>query len=160
LRWEEIGQMPCSVARALAIVGDRWSVLLLRDALLGARRFDDFQASLGISPAMLTRRLRKLVDEGMLEPVAYQDRPTRYEYRLTEMGRDFHRVIVVMMAWGDRWLAGEDAPPIELVHHDCGQVTRASVVCGECGEALSARSVTARVAHAAMAMDPNPRTPA
>ncbi len=108
--------MTCSVARALSVVGDRWSLLVLRDAFLGIRRFDDFQRDLGTTRHRLADRLKKLVAHGILERVRYQQRPPRFEYRLTEKGRDLYPVIVSLTRWGDRWMAGKAGPPIELIH--------------------------------------------
>jgi len=97
----------CPVARSVARVGDEWSVLILRDALYGLTRFDEFQKSLGIAPNILTRRLGALVEAGMLERLQYSEHPPRYEYRLTEVGRDFRTVILAMVAWGNRNFAHE-----------------------------------------------------
>jgi DNA-binding HxlR family transcriptional regulator len=102
----------CSIARALEIVGERWTLLIVRDAFLGRRRFDEFQASLGVSRNVLTERLNRLVDEGILERVPYQDRPRRYEYRLTQKGRDLHLALTGLRQWGDRYLSEE--PPTLL----------------------------------------------
>lgn len=131
---------PCSVARSVDLLGDWWTPLVLRDAMYGVRRFDDFERSLGLSRNVLSQRLGRLVDEGLLRKVAYQDRPVRYEYRLTDKGRDFFGVVAALMAWGDRWLA-EEGPPINLRHTTCGHVTTATVVCSECGEPLELREV-------------------
>ena len=103
--------MPCSVARTLSIIGDRWTLLVLRDAFLRTRRFEDFQRQLGVTRHLLADRLRKLVAAGILEKVRYQEKPTRYEYRLTEKGLELHPVIVSMLRWGDRWMADEHGPP-------------------------------------------------
>ena len=97
----------CPVARSVARVGDEWSVLILRDALYGLTRFDEFQKSLGIAPNILTRRLASLVEAGMLERLQYSEHPPRYEYRLTEIGRDFRMVVLAMVAWGNRHFAHE-----------------------------------------------------
>jgi len=97
----------CPVARSVARVGDEWSVLILRDALYGLTRFDEFQKSLGIAPNILTRRLNSLVEDGMLERVQYSEHPPRFEYRLTPAGRDFRTVVLAMVAWGNRHLADE-----------------------------------------------------
>ncbi|HEX6787089.1 MAG TPA: helix-turn-helix domain-containing protein, partial [Acidimicrobiales bacterium] len=88
MRWSDVGEARCSVARALSVVGDRWTLLLVREALIGTRRFEDFQANTGASRALVAERLRSLVDEGVLDRVRYQERPERFEYRLTEKGRD------------------------------------------------------------------------
>ena len=131
---------PCSVARAVDLLGDWWTPLVLRDAMYGIRRFDDFERSLGVSRNVLSQRLGRLVDEGLLDKVAYQDRPPRYEYRLTDKGRDFFGVVAALIAWGDRWLA-PDGPPVTLRHTTCGHVTTAQVTCSECGEPLELREV-------------------
>jgi DNA-binding HxlR family transcriptional regulator len=134
--------MNCSVAQCLEVVGEWWSLLIVRDAFLGVRRFDDFQARLGISRNILNQRLTHLVDSGVLERVQYQERPPRWEYRLTQKGRDLWTVITAMRQWGDRW-AAPDGPPVRMRHKSCGRVVKAVSVCSHCGEALDARSVTA-----------------
>jgi DNA-binding HxlR family transcriptional regulator len=132
----------CSVAKALELVGERWTVLVLREAFLGRRRFDEMAGSLGIARNVLTSRLAWLVEEGVLEKVAYQERPERFEYHLTEKGLDFWPVIVSLLQFGDRYYA-PDGPPLVLVHRDCGGSADAHRVCGRCGERLTARSVRA-----------------
>ncbi len=144
MRWRDIGKTTCSVARALAVVGDRWTLLVLRDAFLGVRRFEDFQADLGTTRHRLADRLRTLVAHGVLERVRYQSRPPRFEYRLTEKGRDLYPVIVSLTRWGDRWAAGKDGPPVELVHRRCGRQIMPTLACPECGEPVVARDMLAR----------------
>src|SRR5262245_26564807 len=134
MRWRDIGDLPCSVARALSIVGDRWTLLVLRDAFLGIRRFEDFQADLGTSRHRLADRLRKLTRAGILERVRYQERPARFEYRLTEKGRDLYPVVVSLTRWGDRWMVDDEGPPLELVHRGCGQRIMPHLACPACGE--------------------------
>ena len=134
--------MSCSVAQCLEVVGEWWTMLIVRDAFLGIRRFDDFQARTGISRNVLAARLEHLVDNGVLERRQYQDRPPRHEYVLTEKGRDLWHVLTAMREWGDRWAAPE-GPPVELVHRACDHVTHTAVVCDHCGEPLDARSVRA-----------------
>jgi len=134
--------MNCSVAQCLEVVGEWWSMLILRDAFLGISRFDDFQARLGISRNVLNQRLARLVEEGVLERVPYQERPTRYDYRLTDKGRDLWPVMTAMRQWGDRW-AAPGGPPLQLVHRACGRVTEAVATCSECGEPLDVRAVRA-----------------
>jgi DNA-binding HxlR family transcriptional regulator len=102
----------CSVARALELVGERWTLLIVRDAFLGRRRFDEFQESLGISRNVLAERLGRLVDEGILERVLYQERPARYEYRLTQKGRDLHLALTGLRQWGDKYIS--EKPPTLL----------------------------------------------
>ena len=100
----------CSIAGTLEIIGDRWTILILRDAFRGVRRFDEIQQDLGIARNILTERLTKLVDHGVLEKRQYQDRPARYEYRLTPKGVDLSPALVALMRWGDKHLAGDDVP--------------------------------------------------
>jgi DNA-binding HxlR family transcriptional regulator len=132
----------CSVAKALELVGERWTVLILREAFFGRRRFDEMADNLGIARNVLTARLQRLVDEGVLEKVAYQERPARYEYRLTDKGLDLWPVLVTLMQFGDRYYA-PDGPPIVLIHRDCGGTVDAHRICSECGERLGARDVRA-----------------
>ena len=113
--------MNCSVAQCLEVVGEWWSMLIIRDAFLGVRRFDDFQSRLGISRNILNVRLTSLVDAGVLERVPYQERPLRHEYRLTDKGRDLWPVLTTMREWGDKWAAPNGAP-LEVVHDACGEV--------------------------------------
>src|SRR5215470_1857286 len=144
MRWRDIGDLTCSVARALSVVGDRWTLLILRDAFLGVRRFEDLQTDLGMTRHRLADRLHKLVAHGVLERVRYQDKPPRYEYRLTEKGRDLYPVIVSLVRWGDRWMAGEAGPPVELVHRACGHVIMPVLACPDCAEPVTARDMRAR----------------
>src|SRR5258706_1207253 len=102
----------CSIARALEVVGERWTLLIIRDVLLGLNRFDQLQESLGIARNVLTDRLNRLVDEGVLERVLYSERPDRYEYRLTSMGRDLNIALAAFRQWGDRYLS--EKPPVLL----------------------------------------------
>jgi DNA-binding HxlR family transcriptional regulator len=106
---KSFGAMACPIARSLERVGEWWSILILRDALRGLTRFDQFQRNLGIAPNMLARRLSALVDTGLLERRRYSERPARYEYLLTERGRDFRPVLLSLMAWGNRHFAPEGA---------------------------------------------------
>jgi DNA-binding HxlR family transcriptional regulator len=141
VRWDEIGGVPCSVARTLSVIGDRWTLLVLRDAFLRVRRFEDFQRRLGVTRHLLAGRLRKLVDGGILEKVRYQDKPARYEYRLTEKGRDIYPVIVSLLRWGDRWMVDEAGPPLKLVHKKCGHRMHPTLACPGCGEPIDPHDV-------------------
>lgn len=134
--------MPCSVARTLEVVGEWWTMLVIREAFNGVRRFDDFHERLGIARNVLAARLQRLVEHGVLERRQYQDRPPRCEYRLTEKGRDLYPVLIAMLAWGDRWMAGPEGPPVRLTHA-CGHQLGAVMVCGGCGEPLDPRQVRA-----------------
>ena len=139
--WRETRDAPCSIARALGVVGERWTLLILREIFQGSGRFDDLRGSLGISRNVLSQRLEALVGNGVLEKVLYQDRPVRFEYRLTEKGRDLYSVVVSMTRWGDRWMAGDAGKPVELVHIDCGKVMHPELGCPECGVTLRVLSV-------------------
>lgn len=127
------------------LLGDWWTPLVLREAFYGIRRFDTFQESLGIARNTLTERLRRLVDEGLLEKTPYQTEPVRHEYVLTEKGRDFYGVLMAMSAWGDRWLAGEAGPPVTHVHDTCGQQSHAEVACSACGQPMTAENTRTRM---------------
>lgn len=137
MRRSSFAHWPCSVARTLDLLGDWWTPLVLREAFYGIRRFDEFQGGLGIARNTLADRLRRLVDEGLLEKVAYQSEPTRYDYLLTAKGRDFFPVLVALSRWGDRWLAEEAGPPVVYHHERCGHDTHGEVVCASCGEPLT-----------------------
>lgn len=134
--------MHCSVAQCLEVVGEWWSMLIVRDAFLGVSRFDQFQERLGISRNILNERLTRLVEEGVFDKVAYSDHPPRFDYRLTDKGRDLWPVLTAMRQWGDRY-AAPDGPPLRIVHHKCGHVAEALMSCSACGDVLTARAVRA-----------------
>jgi DNA-binding HxlR family transcriptional regulator len=135
---------PCTIARSVDLLGDHWNLLLVRQACLGTRRFDDFQRALGIGRNILTQRLNRLVDEGVLARVEYQASPPRHEYRLTQKGRDVYPILAAMAAWGDRWLTGPEGTPLVLHHTACDRDMHAVVVCSECSEPIDVREVLAR----------------
>jgi DNA-binding HxlR family transcriptional regulator len=123
---------PCSVARTLDIVGEKWALLAVREVFLGNRRFDEMVRRTGAPRDTLAARLRTLVGAGILERRQYSDHPARFEYHLTPAGRDLNPVIMSLMAWGDRYLAGPEGPPLVLRHHD-DHPFEASLVCARCG---------------------------
>jgi DNA-binding HxlR family transcriptional regulator len=133
----------CSIARSLELVGERWTLLVLRDVFLGRRRFDQMQRSLGVARNVLAARLDRLVGEGVLEKVPYQERPPRHEYRLTSKGLDLWPVIVELLRWGDRYAAPAAGPPIVLRHKDCGGELGGHRICTRCGELLEVGDVRA-----------------
>jgi DNA-binding HxlR family transcriptional regulator len=137
---KSFSDMHCSVAQALEVVGEWWSLLIVRDAFLGVRRFDDFQRSLGLSRGILTDRLTRLVEAGVLERRRYQERPPRYEYRLTQKGRDLWPVTMALAKWGDRYLA-EDGPPRLFLHRGCGGEVTERLTCAKCGAELTVRDI-------------------
>lgn len=149
LRWfgvkrTDTSDWPCTIARSAALLGDHWNLLLIRQACLGTRRFDDFQKELGIGRNILTVRLNLLVDEGLMRRVEYQDKPPRSEYRLTQQGREAFPILAAMAAWGERWLTGSEGTPLVLHHTVCDHDMRAEVVCSECHAPIDVREVRAR----------------
>jgi DNA-binding HxlR family transcriptional regulator len=144
MKWDDLAAQPCSVSRSLAVIGDRWTLMILRDCFLGVRRFESFQARLGISRSIVTDRLRVLVDEGVLRREAYQQNPPRHEYRLTAKGLDLHSVIMAIAHFGDVHYAGEKGPPLLRRHKGCGCDFHPVQACSECGEAITAREVETR----------------
>jgi DNA-binding HxlR family transcriptional regulator len=139
----DLAEFPCSIARALAVAGEWWTPLIVRDVYLGLRRFDQIQSNLEISRKVLSDRLEHLVADGILERRPYSERPPRDEYVLTEKGRDLVPVLLALMAWGDRWTAGDAGPPAQVRHLACGNVTEPVVACSECGEPLTAEGIRA-----------------
>jgi DNA-binding HxlR family transcriptional regulator len=131
-----------SVGRALELVGERWTLLILREAFFGVRRFGQLARNLSIPRPTLSSRLRMLVDAGLLERVPYSLEPERYEYRLTDAGRDLFGAIVVLMRWGDEHLPNPSGPPIVLRHDTCGEIAQPRLTCTHCGEEITARNVT------------------
>ena len=134
----------CSVARSVDILGDWWTPMVIRSAMLGARRFEQFTDALGIPRNVLTERLSRLVDEGIMTKVEYQERPVRYEYRLTEKGIGLYPVIVSLLEWGNRWLDwDEDGPPVHLVDRATGEPVEPILVDARTGRPLDPRSTRA-----------------
>lgn len=145
MRWDDIDKQVCSVARSLSVVGERWTMLIIRDAFLGTRRFDQFQSNLGITRHRLSERLGKLVDAGVLVKVPYHDRPLRYEYRLTRKGLGLYPVLMSLARWGDEWMDKGEGAPLEYVHQKCGKAAHPVMACSECHEPLKPEEVTPRL---------------
>jgi DNA-binding HxlR family transcriptional regulator len=137
MRRTSLAEMHCSIAQSLEVIGEWWTPLILRDALMGVTRFEQFQRRLGIARNVLAQRLERLVARGILEQVQYHERPTRYEYRLTPMGRDLWPVLTLLRQWGDTWLA-PGGPPVLNVHTTCGHTATAELICSHCREPLRA----------------------
>jgi DNA-binding HxlR family transcriptional regulator len=133
----------CSVARTLELVGERWTLLIIRDAFLGVRRFGDFAERLGVARNVLQDRLERLVEAGILTKVPYQERPLRHEYRLTDMGRDLWPAIVALLQFGDKHLTTESGPPMLLLHRGCGGELDDRRFCQACGAAVELADVDA-----------------
>ncbi len=144
MRWDSLAKEDCSLARSLAVLGDRWTLLVLREAFLRVRRFEEFEANLKIARRVLSERLALLVEHGVLAKVPYQERPVRHEYQLTEKGLALYPVILSMVHWGDKYYAGKAGPPLLHTHVTCGHDFRSVLSCSECGEAVNAREVRVR----------------
>ena len=142
MRRKSFEEMNCSVAQTLEVVGEWWTMLIIRDCFLGITRFEDFYDRLGISRNILTDRLEHLVDKGVLTRVPYQEHPVRCDYRLTDKGRDLWLVLTAMREWGDRWQA-DQGPPVVIEHRRCRHHATVVPTCSSCGEQLDARSVRA-----------------
>ena len=136
----KFGDMACSIARTIDVVGEPWSPLVLRDVYVGMNRFDQIQQDLGISRKVLAERLNHLVVHGVLERRPYDNRP-RFEYHLTPKGTELFDVLMVMVGWGDKWTAGEAGPPVLYRHHACGEVSRVDLRCSSCGEPMHATDI-------------------
>jgi DNA-binding HxlR family transcriptional regulator len=139
------GSANCSIARTLSVVGEKWTLLVLREAFYGLRRFDDFHVVLGCARNLLAARLKTLVAHGLLERVEYQDDRGRgrYEYRMTDKGRDLFPAVAALMQWGDRWTADEAGPAVRLTHRDCGEPVSVQLTCDGGHAWLDARDVEA-----------------
>jgi DNA-binding HxlR family transcriptional regulator len=135
----------CSIARTLGVVGEKWTLLVLREAFYGVRRFDDFHAALGCARNLLSARLKTLVENGLLAKQEYRDDGGRRrdEYRLTEKGRDLLPAVVALMQWGDRWAADDAGPAVVLRHEDCGKPVSVRLSCDAGHAGLTAREVRA-----------------
>ena len=140
-RTADYSQQVCSVAATLEVVGDPWTLLILRDAFAGVRRFEQWQEQLGVARNVLAARLRSLVEHGVLERRLYSERPPRWDYVLTAKGRDLRPVILALKAWGDRHVYGEAAGPLQILH-SCGAELTPKMVCADCGEPIRGRDLT------------------
>jgi DNA-binding HxlR family transcriptional regulator len=143
MKRKSLGHMNCSIAQTLDVVGDPWTLLVVRDALFGTTRFDDFQRSLDIPRATLASRLDGLVEHGVMERRIYQERPERHDYVLTEKGRDLRRVLVSLLQWGDEWSTLPE-PPVTLLDADTGAVIEPVYVDAASGRPIDGMRVTRR----------------
>lgn len=141
MKWRALDAEPCSIARTLSFVGDRWSLLVLRDCFLRVRRFEEFQRRLGVTRHILADRLKRFVDADILTRVAYQTKPERHEYVLTEKGLALYPVLMAMARWGDAYMDDGAGPPLRYRHRPCGHHFSPAMCCSECGEALDPRAV-------------------
>jgi DNA-binding HxlR family transcriptional regulator len=143
MQWRCVKDTRCSVARALSVVGERWTMLILREAFLGRHRFDEFQAGTGIARNILSTRLQALVANGIFDRKLGSGTERHVEYRLTKKGQDLYPVMLALMKWGDSWMVDEEGPPLTLMHRECGHKTAPTLVCSHCGEAIDPRAMQA-----------------
>ena len=154
MRRDEIAEQTCSIARTAAVIGDAWSLLILREAFFGRRRFGDFVEHTGAQPSVVSTHLKRLVDAGILDRREYQQNPVRHEYRLTQMGKDLQPVMLALMKWGDTHLAGAAGAPIVNTHTDCGHDADPTMVCGHCSEPITTRNIRSRLGPGLTASNP------
>jgi DNA-binding HxlR family transcriptional regulator len=141
---EAFASRNCSIAQPLSVLGERWSILVLREITLGHRRFDEMHGELGVATNVLSQRLGTLVDEGILEKRRYSDHPERFEYRLTDKGRDLMPILLAFLRWGDRYTAGRAGPPLETVHTECGHVFHMVPTCSHCDKEVKPTEIQPR----------------
>ena len=139
-----VDRTSCSIARSLDVLGDTWSVLVIREMFLGTHRFDQLQEHLGIARNVLAARLRRLVEHGVLARRQYQEHPPRFEYHLTRKGVDLYPLVVALLQWGDRYLADPSGGPVLLEHAACGHVVEIVPTCSACGGSITASDMRAR----------------
>ena len=139
--WQDVGDSLCPVARALAVVGDRWTVLIVRELFLGTRRFEEFQAQTGMSSHLLSTRLKRLESDGIVRRKRYSERPPRFEYRLTAKGLDLYPLLLSLKAWGEKWsgLPRRSDPALTITHRACGHPVTLAPVCPECQKPVNAK---------------------
>jgi DNA-binding HxlR family transcriptional regulator len=142
MRRASFRDMNCSVAQSLEVLGEWWTLLIVRDAFFGVSRFEEFQSRLGIARNILATRLDTLVDAGVLERRVYEEARGRSDYLLTDKGRALWPVLTALRQWGDDWMVGEGNEPVEMVHRTCGERSRAEMVCSHCGERLRGRDLS------------------
>jgi DNA-binding HxlR family transcriptional regulator len=141
MKWEALEEEPCSLARTVAVIGDRWSLMILRESFLRTRRFDAFENSLGVTRHVLADRLKKLVRFGVLRRIPYQESPKRYEYILTQKGLDLYPIIMSLVHWGNVHMVDSRGRPMLHEHKNCGKHFDPVMVCSECGEPVLAKEV-------------------
>lgn len=141
MKWDTLEEEPCSLARSIGVIGDRWTLLILRECFLRTRRFEGFQSALGITRHLLAERLKKLVRMGVLRRIPYQESPRRHEYILTQKGLELYPIMMALVHWGDTHMLDERGRPLLHEHKKCGKLFDPVMVCSECGEPLLAREV-------------------
>lgn len=144
MSWAEVGDTVCPIARSLAMVGERWTVLILRELFLGVRRFEDFKAQTGMSSHLLSTRLKQLESDGVVTRHRYCERPPRYEYRLTSKGLDLYPLLLVLKSWGEKWGGFEPGaePALVITHRQCGHEAGHKLVCPSCDQPFGPKDAT------------------
>jgi DNA-binding HxlR family transcriptional regulator len=141
---EAFAKQNCSIAKPLSVLGERWTLLVLREVSLGSRRFDEIRSALGVATNVLSARLATLVEEGIVERRPYSEHPERFEYRLTKKGADLQPILLAFLRWGDKYTAGSAGPPLETVHAGCDHVFHMVPTCSHCGEEVKPRDLRPR----------------
>lgn len=145
--WTQVAKTACPIARSLALVGDRWTMLILRELFLGSHRFEEIQAQTQMSSHLLSMRLKRLERDGIIKRQNYQFRPLRHEYRLTEKGLDLYPVVLALKAWGEKWgrFKRGDGPALRIFHKGCGRETGIQLRCPSCSEPFGPRDATVSI---------------
>jgi DNA-binding HxlR family transcriptional regulator len=141
MHWDDVGSQVCSVARTMSILGDRWTMLIVREAFVDTKTFDEFVAYTGATPQVVSVRLKRLVEAGVLKKQPVEGWKGRSEYLLTEMGHDLYPIICTIMLWGDTWLSDGKGRPLVLRHTGCGCATTPKLACDACGEFVSSKTL-------------------
>lgn len=141
MKWSEIADQECSIARALSVVGDTWTMLVIRELFNGNRRFNGLQHETRAPTAILAQRLDNLERDGVVDKRPYSQRSDRFEYRLTDKGRDLYPVLISLMTWGDQWMSADRPPPVQLRHITCGRPTTPTLRCSSCGDPIDPRDM-------------------
>ena len=141
MKWDALEEEPCSLARTIGVIGDRWTLMILRECFLRTRRFEGFQTALGITRHLLAERLKKLVRQGVLRRIPYQESPKRHEYILTQKGLDLYPIMMALVHWGDTHMVDERGRPLLHEHRKCGKMFDPVMICSECHEPLLPKEV-------------------
>ena len=141
MRSSQLVKMTCTIARSVDAIGDPWTIMIVKELFLGQKRFDDFQMYTGMSPHLLSVRMKKLEKHGIVQRLAYQQHPARYEYRLTQKGIDLWPILVALKDWSARWGKWPEGEPLTIRHKACSHVTSLKVVCSHCDLPMNARDV-------------------
>ncbi|QHJ12266.1 putative HTH-type transcriptional regulator [Paraglaciecola mesophila] len=145
MKWNQINEQTCSIARSVSIFGDRWTLLILRDIFWNVTKFSELQKSLGITKHRLSDRLNRLVESGVLYKALYDEKRQHFEYKLTEKGSDLYPIILAIAHWGDKWEVDSDGPPVNYFHSTCGKKGIPYIACAECGEELNIANTSGEI---------------